>query len=229
MKLLLSILIIVSFFISGFIAEDPYVILRKVEEKFNTVKDYEVDINIKVDIDFLKVPETNAKIYFKQPDKIKFHSDGFAIFPKEGLNFTPVSLLKSEYTAIYEKSIEENEKTLDVIKIIPSGLESTVILSTLWIDRSRFLVTKVETTTKQNGTFIMEFEYDKEGNAILPSKMKFIFDITKVPIPRGISGEFDAERKEKEKSMKATKGIVYITYSNYKINKGLDDSLFIDK
>lgn len=226
MKFLLLFLFynIVSY--SAIALEDPYQILNRVVEKFNTVKDYEVDIKIKVDVDFLKVPETNAKIYFKQPDKTKFHSDGFALFPREGLNFTPVSLLKTEYTAIYEKSIEENGSIVDVIKVIPSGLESPVILSTLWIDRKNDVIKKVETTTKQNGTFVMEFTYGNNAKEVLPSSMIFTFDITKVPIPRGISGEFDAERKEKEKSLRATKGTVHITYSNYKINKGIDDSFF---
>ena len=65
--------------------KDPDAILNKVKENFNKIKDYQVDIHIKIDVSFLKVPDSNAKIYFKQPDKVKIKSDQFALLPKEGL------------------------------------------------------------------------------------------------------------------------------------------------
>ncbi len=74
--------------------KDPDQILQKVVANFEKIKDYEVDVNIKVDVEFLKVPESNAKIFFKQPDKIALKSEGFAMLPKNGFNFSPASLLK---------------------------------------------------------------------------------------------------------------------------------------
>ena len=43
-------------------SKDPDLILKKVIESFSKIKDYEVDVNIKVDVDFIKVPDTKAKI-----------------------------------------------------------------------------------------------------------------------------------------------------------------------
>ena len=90
------IIIICLFFIQfGFAqSKDPDEILKNVITNFNKVNDYVVDVNIKVDVDFLKVPETKAKIYFKQPDKVHLEAEGFAMLPKNGMEFSPSSLLK---------------------------------------------------------------------------------------------------------------------------------------
>ena len=44
-------------------------IIKNLKDNFKKVKDYTADVDIKVDVSFLKVPEMKAKIYFKQPDK----------------------------------------------------------------------------------------------------------------------------------------------------------------
>ena len=111
--------------------KDPEQILDNVKKEFNSVKDYEVNVNIKVDVDFLKVPETNAKIYFKQPDKIHFESDRFALLPKEGLDISPVGLLKDKYSAFYLKEDTVDGIKTAVIKVIPLDEHSEIILTTL--------------------------------------------------------------------------------------------------
>ena len=48
-------------------SKNPDEIINEVITNFDKVKDYQVDVNIKVDVEFLKVPDSKAKIYFKQP------------------------------------------------------------------------------------------------------------------------------------------------------------------
>ena len=71
-------------------SKNPDSILDRVKEEFNKIDDYTVDVKIKVDVDFLKMPDREAKIFFKKPDKIHIESEGFAMLPKEGLNFSPL-------------------------------------------------------------------------------------------------------------------------------------------
>ena len=77
---------------------DPEIMLEKVKEKFEKIENYKADITVKVDIPYIKMPERNATLYFKQPDKIHIESEGFAMLPKEGINFSPISLFESEHT-----------------------------------------------------------------------------------------------------------------------------------
>jgi hypothetical protein len=206
---------------------DPETVIKRVESKFNQVKDYEVKVNVKVDVEFMKVPESNAIIYYKQPDKINIESEGFALLPKEGLNFTPLSLIKGDYSALYEKGDNFNGRDVHIIKIIPLGNEGEIILSTFTIDKEKDLVLKVETTTKASGSFVIEFDY-KGGNEDyhLPGSMVFSFNSDKMKLP-GMMGE-PAEKKSKAKD-RITTGKVTVKYSEYKVNKGIPDSMFKSK
>ncbi len=146
-------------------------LINSVITNYNRVKDYEVDVEIKVDVDFLKVPDAKAKIYFKQPDKIRLKSEGFALLPKEGLDFSPAALVKKDYTAIYEQDVILNGKKVSMVKVIPIGEQSNIILSTLWIDPVDKVIRKVESTTKTNGTFTIELSYNESIKYPLPEKM----------------------------------------------------------
>jgi len=217
--------------INGFLfsqSKDPDLLLKKVKEEFSKVKNYQVDVNIKVDVDFIKVPETKAKIYFKQPDKIHFDAEGFAMLPKEGINFSPLSFLKKNYTSIYEKEENIDGNPVSVIKVIPSSEKGDIVLTTLWIDQVENIIRKVESTTKSNGTFTIELKYeDGKREFYLPKAIIFSFNIDKMNLPKAFNS--DTETETKKNLGKTTTGKVFITYSNYIINKGIPDNMFEKK
>ena len=228
-KIILFILVLTSCSFSQ--SKDPDIILNNVKEKFNRIKDYEVNIRIKVDVDFIKAPDSEAKIYFKQPDKIHFESENFALLPREGVNFSPMAFLKGNHTALYEKEDTVDGVKTSVIKVIPLNDKSNIILTTLWIDQAKDYIIKVESTTKINGTFTIEFNYDKPVDDFpLPSSTIFTFNIDRTNIPRGMYNNMDDEKKNAKKDdKKRTTGKVYIYYSNYKVNQGIPDSIFEKK
>jgi len=224
---ILLILLAISLGVSNPQKKDPDHILDEVKRTFNKVQDYVVDVNIKVDVDFIKAPETKATIYFKQPDKVHFESESFAMLPKEGLDFSPMGFLKEKYTAIYEKADTVDGYKTDVIKVIPLVDETNVVLTTLWIDESRYIIRKVQSTLKMGGTFAIELKYDNSMKYPLPSSMIFTFNIERMNLPKGMAGELNENKSKDEK--KKTTGKVYVTYSNYKVNKGIPDSVFEEK
>ena len=155
-------------------SKNPDVIISNLKNEFSKVKDYSVDVNIKVDVNVLKVPEMNAKIFFKQPDKTHIESEGFAMLPRDGLYISPLSFLKNEYTAIYVRDENINGNNASVIKIIPLNDKGDLILTTLWIDQKRRVILKVESTTKTNGTFNLDLKYG-DNKYPLPISMIFSF------------------------------------------------------
>jgi len=75
----LFLLLILFCGISSAQSKDPNAILDNVKKNFNKVQDYEVNVKIKVDVAFLKVPGTEAKIYYKQPNKIQRRIEFFSL------------------------------------------------------------------------------------------------------------------------------------------------------
>jgi len=207
-------------------SKNPDEILDGVKEAFKKIEDYEVDISVKIDVDFLKVPDSEAKLYFKQPNKIHVESEKFALLPRQGLDFSPLGLLSGKYTALYEREDTIRNVPTSVVKIIPLGNDGDIVLSTFWVDQTRNLIIKVESTNKPTGTFTINFTYEKCGDHYeLPSKMEFTFSVDRMMFPRGMDGQLDNDDDSNKKS-NSTTGKVYITYTNYKVNQGLPDELF---
>lgn len=206
---------------------NPDEIIKNLKSEFERVKDYKADVTIKIDASMLKVPKMNAVFYFKQPDKTHIESNSFAMIPKQGVNFSPVSLLKGKYTAIFARNENIDGRELAVIKIIPLNEGSNVLLTTIWVDRKKNVVRKLESTTKLNGTFNVDFIYDDKIDYPLPEKIIFLFNFDKMGLPKD-SNE-NPNRMHKPKRVSGLKGKVILTYSNYKINTDLPDSLFEKK
>lgn len=209
--------------------QDPYKLLDQVKTKFEKITDYEVDININVDMEFLRIPKVSAKVYFKQPDKMKMDSEDFAVLPKEGISFSPTSFLKNEYSAIYIKSDTLEGSTVDIIKILPMDDSSNVVLSSLWIDANNNVIRKVKTTTKNKGTFTARLIYGDNIKNGLPIKMIFKFNVNEPKLPEMLEMQAGGVKKPLGKINKNLAGKIEITYTNYKINQGLSDSFFDDK
>lgn len=206
--------------------KDGAAILEQVKEKFYAVKEYEANVKIKVDVDFVKIPVKQGVIWFMQPDQVKVKIPGFALLPKRGMNFTPNQLLTGNYTAIYIKDEKLGEYNTYVIKVIPGNENDEIILSTIWVDQHRMVIRKLETTTKSEGTISMMFKF---GSVIkkydLPEEIVFSFDLRKNELPIGLTGDFE-NSEPRDKKSKNTKGSVTINYLEYFVNQGRANSVF---
>jgi len=227
-KLVLFISLLTFFGLSAQ-TKDPNKIIKNVRDKFETVRDYEVDVDIKIDISFIKVPDKKAKLFFKQPDKILLYiTKGFAMLPKQGWNFSPAYLFKEDFSAIYVKQETVDNVKLDVIKIMPTSDSSEVILSTLHIDPVRNVIRKIETTGKKSGTIQVELKYDSKSE-VLPSEARFSFNLGNAPAPENLPNDNQKIRSDRHKLNGPISGKATLTYSNYQINKGIEDSFFVEK
>jgi len=202
-------------------------IINNLKIEFEKVKDYQVNVKIKIDATMIKMPEMKAEFYFKQPDKTFVKSTSFAMIPKQGVNFSPVSYLKGEYTAVYARNENVDGRELSVLKIIPNKEDSEILLTTMWVDQEKNVIRKVESTTKESGTFNLDFIYEEQMNYPLPSNIIFSFNLAKMGLPE--NPEDKPKRKKGRRDISGMKGKVVLTYSDYKVNSNLPDSLFVTK
>ena len=207
--------------------------LNAVYKKMAVVKDYSVNANVKVDLPFVRMLPIDAKIFFKQKDKFKVESKSIAIVPKQG--FDQIAKMLNDTTS-FEALISGQEMigtaNTTIVNVIPSGDTTDLILGKLWIDVKQSVVLKSQLTTKSNGTILTEYSYGAEINYGLPSKMIFSVDVKKFKIPKSVAADINQTKKEatasdKEKENKK-KGKIIITLSNYQINKGIADTVFMN-
>ena len=206
---------------------NPDSLIKKLIEKIEKIESYKVDVEIEVDVEFINMPVKHATMYYKQPDKIKFKSEEFIMLPKKGLKDGIRKLLSEPYTSIYIGTEILNESNHHIVKIIPTGKKPDIILATLWINEKTFLLSKSENSTRNEGTFTVEFSYFDHSIA-LPSEMVISFEIENLNIPLKFIGKTQGIDIDTEKAKGKQEGKVYIRFRNYAINLAIDNSVFED-
>jgi outer membrane lipoprotein-sorting protein len=206
--------------------KDANALLGSVKAKYAVIKDYSVDASVVVDVWFLNMPVKKAKIYYKYPDKVHVETRGFALLPKRAASFDPGAFIGDRFTSVYMKSEKLGSSVMDVIKTIPNDANSDIVLSTFWIDAKKMQIRKLEINSKSGGSFQVVMDYNNLPFD-LPQKLTVAFDMKEMNMPKNMTGEMP--KKDKSSKKEAGKGKVTITYSNYRVNKGIDDKVFKEK
>jgi outer membrane lipoprotein-sorting protein len=222
---------VISLFL-GFIftttfAQDSDAILKKAIAKSDLVNDYVVDLNIKINVDFIEIPRRKVKLFYKKPNQFHYETKGFALIPKQAQSFGN-SDFRGNMSSVYVKEDIYENKKVHVIKAIPLDEDSPFVLATMWIDATNFNIHKMESVTRNDGTYKLFFQYTNHPFD-LPDFLEIEFELSKMDLPMGMDGSFDIDFSKKDKGDKKTTGNVQIKYSNYIVNKGIDDSVFKSK
>ncbi|RYZ51814.1 MAG: hypothetical protein EOP49_10910 [Sphingobacteriales bacterium] len=116
--------------------------------------------------------------------------------------------------------------------MIPEGEGSDIVLTKIWIDESRLLALRTETTTRENGTIKADLKYGRFLQYALPDQVTFTVDVKEFKMPKGVTMDYDAGEAavvKKPATQKPGKGTVQINYLSYKVNTGLSDAIFQQK
>ena len=227
MKKILILLLLTSQYIH---AQDVNSLVQKVKEKLSIVNDYEATGKMKTNVIFLKVPVATVKIYFKKPNKLRIKNEkGISFIPKGAVTINMNNILSNgSFTAIDGGLVKLGNTNTRMVKLLPQDENSDVVLSTIYVDETNFVIRKAKTTTKDNGTYELDMTYGKYTEFGLPDKIIFTFNTKDYKMPKGVTFDFDdgQAQKKAEANMKNHKGKVEIDYSEYSINKGLPDGVF---
>ena len=226
MKILFTFLL--CFIIQITHAQDANTLVQKVKAKIDLVNNYVADGSMKTNVSFLKVPDAIVKVYFKKPNKIKIKNEkGISFVPKGTVSINLNNIVGgSQYTVIdagYDKV--GNTKT-KVVKLLPLDDNADVVLSTIYIDEANLVILKAKTTTRVNGSYQLDMTFGKYTAYGLPDKVIFTFNTKDYKLPKGVTFDFDDGTTAKKPSNKNNEGKAEITFTNYSINKGVDDSVF---
>ena len=225
----ISIIILLFVSVKATAQQDINLLLTKAKATIESVNDYKATGRMKTNVAFLKVPIANVSVYFKKPNKLKVKSErGISFIPKGAVSINLTNLTgTNKYTVIDAGTDKIDGKIVRVAKLLPTDDNSDVVLSTIYIDEATSLIKKAKTTTKDNGTYELEMTYGKYASFGLPDKIIFSFNAKDYKLPKGITFDFDdGAAPTLTDKLKGKKGRAEISFSNYIINKGVEDALF---
>ena len=208
----------------GLSAED---LLGKVREKLDKVNDYEAKGKMKTNVAFIKAPVATVKVYFKKPNKLRINNEsGISFVPRGSVNINLGNLFVGNTGFDIIDLGQEAGTNYRIIKLLPKEETSDVVLSTLYIDETTFLVRRAKTTTRDNGTYDLQMTYGKYADYGLADKVVFSFNTQNYRLPKGVTLDYDDGTQGDDSKIKDRKGKVEIVYTSYTINKGVDDAIF---
>jgi outer membrane lipoprotein-sorting protein len=219
--------------LTGFVgkAQDINSLIAKVKFNIDKVNDYEAIARMVTNVSFLKVPDADVRVYFKRPNKLKIKNEkGISFVPKGAVSINLNNILSgNKYTAIDAGTDKIGNTMVRVVKLLPEDDNADVVLSTIYIDETALVILKAKTTTRANGSYVLEMNYGKYAAYGLPDKIIFSFDTKDYKLPKGVTFDFDdgtQTNKTAGDKAKSKNGKAEITFSSYKINKGVADDIF---
>ncbi len=220
-------------------------ILNRLTNQFNKVEDYTARVDISVEMPYFRMPNKTVELYFKQPDKVKVESDGFAVVPKTGLAMSPAR----SFSNLFDLHVAGREKLHGDSCIIVEGMvnpdslkfkmwgdegeQGISVTSRLWVDEKRWVIVRIETFVDTTRMLSIVTDYEElNGGIQLPGLTEISFSIggrflgrlgdhDPMSGPFGDSGESYAPDVESD-----FQGTVRLQFSRYKVNQGLKDKIF---
>ncbi len=215
-------------------------IINNTERKYRLVNDYEVKMVISMSIPAFRMPKKKYHIFFKQPNKIKIKSRGFGVMPRTGMFTSPIEnfdnltdlKIKNKYNQPHKNRIViSGNLILDSLELeMPNDYAKLTFKPTVdvVIDTSKWVITRV--TTKIDTVKIMEiknrFDFvDKDFYLPVESKVEYyVKDARLSKWMKKDIGIFIGDQKNISGDM--VKGLITVLYDNYKVNRGIKDSVF---
>lgn len=182
--------------------------MLNVVERLESVPPYSCDVNINIDVKFIKIKQRTGKMYYNSPNDIDYKIKGFAFLPKKEMGATSTDLFKEDFIAIDMGSENDNQ----IIKVIPMDINSEIVTGQFWINKSE-LIQKMILITKDKGSYTADLTYSNI-NHNLPKSITMSFDVKNQKMPAMLTGDFESYVEEDDDGEIST-GSITINYSNH--------------
>ena len=242
MKFLVTILIVSQAMANH--EEDDYakVIIEKTESQYRSIKDYQVKMTISMKIPAFRMPKKKYTVFFKQPDKIEIKSKGFGLLPRTGMftspsenfdNLTDVVINKNSFDLEDNRVILSGNLIVDSLAIkMPNDYAKVTFKPTVdvTIDTSQWVITGV--VTKIDTIKIMQINNEYgfvDGDHFLPVRSTVEYFVKDARISKWLKkdiGSFIGNQQKTDIQDDMVKGKITVLYNKYKVNRGIDESVF---
>ena len=217
-------------------------IINKTEQRFRMINDYQVNMVISINIPAFRMPRKKYTVFFKQPNQVQIKSKGFGLLPRTGM-FTPPS---ENFNNLTDVTINHNADSLGYGSVMLRGnliVDSLAIKMPndyakltfkptvdVVIDTSQWVITRV--VTKIDTIKIMEINniYDfVDGSYFLPIRSTVEYFVKDARISKWLKkdiGTIIGNQQSIDPVSDMVRGEISVTYDKYKVNRGINDSIF---
>ena len=224
--------------------QDDYakIIIEKTESQYRSINDYQVKMTISMKIPAFRMPKKKYTVFFKQPDKIEIKSKGFGLLPRTGMftspsenfdNLTDVVIDKNSINLKENRVILSGNLIVDSLAIkMPNDYAKVTFKPTVdvTIDTSQWVITGV--VTKIDTIKIMQINNEYgfvDGNHFLPVRSTVEYFVKDARISKWLKkdiGSFIGNQQKMDIQDDMVKGKITVLYNKYKVNRGIDESVF---
>jgi hypothetical protein len=214
---LLGILLLFLYSVSGVCqtAEEQVLLVKS---RLDSIETFLADIELHVDISFIKMPDKEAQAAFKKGEDVVITADDFVLIPKRGLDLSFSELFEYPFMVIDRGEVEGQSTSLLAISILPSDSKADFSVANLRIDTQKQRITWAEINTKKDGSYTLNLTYP-DSHAVLPTILDVSFEMDRIRIPLNFAGsDVTIDRKEMRKTDLKT-GKITLTLNYRSIEK----------
>lgn len=229
---------------NAFSNNNPEYIIKKTDDQFREINNYQVDMVISIAIPAFRMPKKKYKVYFKQPDKIKVKSRGFGLLPKTGMFTSPLENFSNLSNIRFSKDFSRTEPNeimlvgdlvLDSLALdVPNEYARLTFKPTVdvKVDTQNWVITQV--LTKIDTVKIMEINnfYDVVDDSFyMPIRSTVEYYVKDARLSKWINkdiGTIMGNNHNMNIESDMVKGLISVNYAKYRVNRGIKDSIFED-
>ena len=223
---------------------NPEYIIKKTDDQFREINNYQVDMVISIAIPAFRMPKKKYKVYFKQPDKIKVKSRGFGLLPKTGMFTSPIENFSNLSNIRLSKDLSRTDPNeimlvgdlvLDSLALdVPNEYARLTFKPTVdvKVDTQNWVITQV--LTKIDTVKIMEINnfYDVVDDSFyMPIRSTVEYYVKDARLSKWINkdiGTIMGNNHNMNIESDMVKGLISVNYAKYRVNRGIKDSIFED-
>ena len=242
MKKILQIFFIISSFALCEENKNATEIINKTEQRFRMINDYQVNMVISINIPAFRMPKKKYTVFFKQPNQVQIKSKGFGLLPRTGMftppsenfnNLTDVTINHTADSLGYGSVMLRGNLIVDSLAIkMPNDYAKLTFKPTVdvVIDTSQWVITRV--ITKIDTIKIMEINniYDfVDGSYFLPIRSTVEYFVKDARISKWLKkdiGTIVGNQESINIKSDMVRGEITVIYNKYKVNRGINDSIF---
>lgn len=229
---------------NAFSNENPEYIIKKTDDQFREINNYQVDMVISIAIPAFRMPKKKYKVYFKQPDKIKVKSRGFGLLPKTGMFTSPIENFSNLSNIKFSKDFSRTnpneimlvgDLVLDSLALdVPNEYARLTFKPSVdvKVDTQNWVITQV--LTKIDTVKIMEINnfYDfVDDSFYMPVRSTVEYYVKDARLSKWINkdiGTIMGNNHNMNIESDMVRGLISVSYAKYRVNQGIKDSIFED-